>query len=126
MRPNETLSTGISHSLMDRIFDYHYTTADEKAAAPDSHPTSGDYIHPSSSSSPHDDPVSSSGIGLLCEAAGTYGHALMHGYGFGLPTSKAYAEYLGGSLVFQSMQGVGCDFYLRLGLLDLDPETVLI
>lgn len=29
----------------------------------------------------------------------------MHGFGFGLPTSRAYAEYLGGSLTIQSLQG---------------------
>ena len=38
----------------------------------------------------------------------------MHGYGFGLPTSRAYAEYLGGSLTLHSMQGLGTDVYLRL------------
>ena len=35
-------------------------------------------------------------------------------YGFGLPTSRAYAEYLGGSLTLHSMQGLGTDVYLRL------------
>ena len=35
-------------------------------------------------------------------------------YGFGLPTSRAYSEYLGGSLNIQSMQGLGTDVYLRL------------
>ena len=34
--------------------------------------------------------------------------------GFGLPTSRAYAEYLGGSLTLTSMQGLGTDVYLRL------------
>ncbi len=38
----------------------------------------------------------------------------MHGYGFGLPTSRAYAEYLGGSLKIESLQGLGTDVYLRL------------
>ena len=38
----------------------------------------------------------------------------MCGYGFGLPTSRAYAEYLGGSLRLMSMQGLGTDVYLRL------------
>lgn len=70
--------------------------------------------------------MDNSGMGILCEATGTRGHALMHGYGFGLPTSKAYAEYLGGSLTCQSMQGIGSDFYLRLGLLDVEHETVRI
>lgn len=50
----------------------------------------------------------------------------MHGYGFGLPTSRAYAEYLGGSLTFQSMQGIGSDFYLRIALIDKEPGLVRI
>jgi [3-methyl-2-oxobutanoate dehydrogenase (acetyl-transferring)] kinase len=39
---------------------------------------------------------------------------MCHRYGFGLPTSRAYAEYLGGSLTIHSMQGLGTDVYLRL------------
>ena len=38
----------------------------------------------------------------------------MHGFGFGLPTSRAYAEYLAGSLSIESLQGLGTDVYLRL------------
>lgn len=38
----------------------------------------------------------------------------MAGWGFGLPTSRAYATYLGGSLQLQSMEGLGTDVYLRL------------
>ena len=40
--------------------------------------------------------------------------SLINRYGFGLPTSRAYAEYLGGSLTLHSMQGLGTDVYLRL------------
>lgn len=38
----------------------------------------------------------------------------MHGYGFGLPISRAYATYLAGSLDLVSMQGLGTDVFLRL------------
>ena len=31
-----------------------------------------------------------------------------------MPTSRAYAEYLGGSLTIETMQGLGTDIYLRL------------
>ena len=41
-------------------------------------------------------------------------HFTFRRYGFGLPTSRAYSEYLGGSLAIQSMQGLGTDVYLRL------------
>ncbi|XP_038637014.1 3-methyl-2-oxobutanoate dehydrogenase [lipoamide] kinase, mitochondrial-like [Scyliorhinus canicula] len=50
----------------------------------------------------------------------------MHGFGFGLPTSRAYSEYLGGSLVVQSLQGIGTDIYLRLRHIDGKEESFRI
>lgn len=47
-------------------------------------------------------------------------------FGFGLPTSRAYAEYLGGSLQLQSMQGIGTDVYLRLRHIDGREESFRI
>ena len=44
-------------------------------------------------------------------------------YGFGLPASRAYAEYLGGSLTLKSMQGLGTDIYLRLRHFNSNDET---
>lgn len=44
-------------------------------------------------------------------------------FGFGLPTSRAYAEYLGGSVSIQSMQGIGTDVYLRLRHIDGKGES---
>jgi len=48
------------------------------------------------------------------ESANSFTSGPMHGFGFGLPTSRAYAGYLGGSLDVQTMQGIGTDVYLRL------------
>lgn len=50
----------------------------------------------------------------------------MHGFGFGLPTSRAYAEYLGGSLTIQSLQGLGTDVYLRLKHIDSKHDAFRI
>lgn len=36
------------------------------------------------------------------------------GLGFGLPMSRRYAEFFGGSLDLVSMFGFGCDVFLRL------------
>lgn len=47
-------------------------------------------------------------------------------FGFGLPTSRAYAEYLGGSLRLQSLQGIGTDVYLRLRHIDGREESFRI
>lgn len=48
------------------------------------------------------------------------------GFGFGLPTTRAYAEYLGGSLDLVSMQGIGTDVYLRLKHIDGKMESFRI
>lgn len=50
----------------------------------------------------------------------------MHGFGFGLPTSRAYAEYLAGSLTIQSLQGLGTDVYLRLKHIDSKNDSFRI
>ncbi|XP_023218093.1 3-methyl-2-oxobutanoate dehydrogenase [lipoamide] kinase, mitochondrial-like [Centruroides sculpturatus] len=50
----------------------------------------------------------------------------MHGFGFGLPTSRAYADYLGGSLTIETMQGIGTDVYLRLRHIDGKYESFRI
>ncbi|CAF2630780.1 unnamed protein product [Rotaria sp. Silwood2] len=48
----------------------------------------------------------------------------MSGYGFGVPTSRAYCEYLNGSLAFETMYGIGTDVYIRLGLLTSENRIV--
>lgn len=62
----------------------------------------------------------------MMEVANSTTSGPMHGYGFGLPTSRAYAEYLGGSLTLQSMQGIGTDVYLRLKHIDSKSESFRI
>uniref|UniRef100_A0A2P2I0J7 Protein-serine/threonine kinase n=2 Tax=Hirondellea gigas TaxID=1518452 RepID=A0A2P2I0J7_9CRUS len=94
---------GIPHHLMRRVLEYNFSTAgpNPQAKSPESD---------SNSSSP--------GNGLfsdMMEAVnpGPVGGP-MHGFGFGLPTSRAYARFMGGSLEVQTMQGLGTDVYLRL------------
>ncbi|KAK1157416.1 3-methyl-2-oxobutanoate dehydrogenase [lipoamide] kinase, mitochondrial [Acipenser oxyrinchus oxyrinchus] len=81
---------GIHHSILDKVLDYHFTTAEES----------------------NQDPRMSNLFGIITNNGPQSGP--MHGFGFGLPTSVAYAEYLGCSLTVQSMQGIGTDVYLRL------------
>jgi [3-methyl-2-oxobutanoate dehydrogenase (acetyl-transferring)] kinase len=120
---------GVPHATVGRIFDYHFTTAYDEQKEKRGDVGSNQDGSGASSGSSGDSMnifVDNSAMGMICEASSTRGLAVMHGYGFGLPTSKAYAEYLGGSLTCQSMQGIGSDFYLRLGLLDVEPEVVRI
>jgi len=48
----------------------------------------------------------------------------MSGYGFGVPTSRAYCEYLNGSLSIETMYGIGSDIYVRVGLLTSENRVV--
>lgn len=109
---------GIPHELCDKIFDYHFTTVNEESK--------NDEFSLSTDGSGSDSPYNNNPMSGMLEASSSRGLAVMHGYGFGLPTSRAYAEYLGGSLTFQSMQGIGSDFYLRIALIDNEPGRVRI
>ncbi|KAI9531913.1 hypothetical protein NQZ68_036714 [Dissostichus eleginoides] len=89
---------GIPHSIIDKVMDYHFSTAEESAQE-----LSNNLFNNITNSGNQSSP--------------------MHGFGFGLPTSRAYAEYLGGSLSLQSMQGIGTDVYLRLRHIDGKGES---
>ncbi|RXM95046.1 [3-methyl-2-oxobutanoate dehydrogenase [lipoamide]] kinase, mitochondrial [Acipenser ruthenus] len=93
---------GIPHNILDKVLDYHFTTAEES----------------------NQDPRMSNLFGIITNNGPQSGP--MHGFGFGLPTSVAYAEYLGGSLTVQSMQGIGTDVYLRLRHIDGKGESFRI
>ena len=54
-------------------------------------------------------------LGALNTIATTGGHlSSIAGLGYGLPLSRAYAEYFGGSIAVQSLWGWGTDVYLTL------------
>ncbi|OQV23417.1 [3-methyl-2-oxobutanoate dehydrogenase [lipoamide]] kinase, mitochondrial [Hypsibius exemplaris] len=97
---------GVSHRDLPHIMDYHFTTA-SLFYGDDDKQTSG-----------MDDFVSLANPGAS--------RGPMHGFGFGLPTSLAYAKYLGGSLRIESMQGIGSDVYLRLRHIDGTRESFRI
>lgn len=84
---------GVPHNLMDKIWRYNFTT----------------------SSSYQDDNQNQGPFSEVMNSAHTSNvPGKMHGYGFGLPVCRAYAEYLGGSLTMETMQGFGTVVFLRL------------
>uniref|UniRef100_A0ACB8ERC0 Uncharacterized protein n=1 Tax=Sphaerodactylus townsendi TaxID=933632 RepID=A0ACB8ERC0_9SAUR len=95
---------GIPHDHVDKVTDYHFTTAEASTQ----------------------DPRMNTLFGNLVEMVNRAQSGPMHGLGFGLPTSRAYAEYLGGSLTLQSLQGIGTDVYLRLKHIDGKEESFRI
>ncbi|XP_068100019.1 branched-chain alpha-ketoacid dehydrogenase kinase [Hyperolius riggenbachi] len=92
---------GIPHEHLERVMNYHFTTAETSTQDPRINPFFGNIVDCGHSSP-------------------------MHGFGFGLPTSQAYAEYLGGSLTIQSLQGIGTDVYLRIKHIDGKEESFRI
>ncbi|XP_074854436.1 branched-chain alpha-ketoacid dehydrogenase kinase isoform X2 [Carettochelys insculpta] len=95
---------GIPHEHVEKVTDYHFTTAESSTQ----------------------DPRMNTLFGSLVDLANSGQSGPMHGFGFGLPTSRAYAEYLGGSLHIQSLQGIGTDVYLRLKHIDGKEESFRI
>jgi len=95
---------GIPHEKIGKAMQYSFSTAEEST----------------------EQLMNEDVFGNLMEACNRTTSGPMHGYGFGLPTSRAYAEYLGGSLAVQSMQGLGTDVYLRLKHFDSSKDPFRI
>ncbi|XP_050411184.1 3-methyl-2-oxobutanoate dehydrogenase [lipoamide] kinase, mitochondrial [Patella vulgata] len=96
---------GIPHSYVNKVWDYNFTT----------------------SGSLSDDRIDGGLFGQVMNASNSGPMpGKMHGYGFGLPTAKAYAQYLGGSLTIETMSGIGTDVYLRLAHIDGKRESFRI
>ena len=96
--------SGIPHYVMPKIMQYNFSTAESSL---DSRSENQLFLN-------------------MMEQSNSSTSGPMHGYGFGLPTSRAYAEYLGGSITIQSLQGIGTDVYLRLKHIDSKSESFRI
>lgn len=92
---------GIPHNRVQKVMQYNFSTSEEST----------------------DNLMEGDIFGSIMEECNRTTTGPMHGYGFGLPTSRAYAEYLGGSLAIQSLQGLGTDVYLRLRHFNSKSET---
>ncbi|XP_018430909.1 PREDICTED: 3-methyl-2-oxobutanoate dehydrogenase [lipoamide] kinase, mitochondrial [Nanorana parkeri] len=95
---------GIPRDQLEKVMDYHFTTAEST--------TQDSRVTPA--------------LGNMVDMVNSGQSGPMHGFGFGLPTSRAYAEYLGGSLCIKSLQGVGTDVYLRIKHIDGKEESFRI
>ncbi|GAB0133584.1 hypothetical protein EsDP_00001990 [Epichloe bromicola] len=85
---------GISSDILPNIWSYSFTTFSDDEEFPGSGAPGGD------------------GLGAI--AAASTGGSSIAGLGYGLPLSRAYAEYFGGGIAVQSLYGWGTDVYLRL------------
>ncbi|KAJ1679848.1 hypothetical protein EV182_001209 [Spiromyces aspiralis] len=101
---------GIPKADMPHVFDYSWTSMKEKAAG------GTDAAGDSSS-------VFSIQANLDMQS-GTGGP--IAGLGFGLPMAKLYCQYFGGSLEIASMEGLGCDVFIKLPCLELNLNRTII
>ncbi|KAK9436802.1 kinase [Metarhizium brunneum] len=86
---------GISPDVLPNIWSYSFTTFSDDDGFPGSGGNTG-------------------GDGLSAIATASTGGSSIAGLGYGLPLSRAYAEYFGGGIAVQSLYGWGTDVYLRL------------
>ncbi|EFX03527.1 mitochondrial pyruvate dehydrogenase [Grosmannia clavigera kw1407] len=86
---------GISPEVLPNIWSYSFTTFSDAAQA-----------------STDDGGFGSDGLDIISSA--NNGGSSIAGLGYGLPLSRAYAEFFGGGIDVQSLYGWGTDVYLRL------------
>jgi len=123
---------GVSPANMARIFSYAFTTAGRCATRPkhghhhhhhhhsdgsDGGPYAAQYVGGAAAAAES----GGMGVGLFSEITGKgveTGLGTIAGLGFGLPMSRLYAQYFGGSLDLFSLDGWGSDVLLKLRCLD--------
>ncbi|EFI28422.1 atypical/PDHK/BCKDK protein kinase [Coprinopsis cinerea okayama7 len=96
---------GVSRQHLERIFSYAFTTV-----------KTGDDEGPDwdTSDSREDEPF----LGVMTQRTLQTGLGTIAGLGYGLPMSKLYTKYFGGSLDLISLEGWGSDVYIKLRCLD--------
>jgi len=84
---------GVPREFVNRIFDFGFSTCKQD-------------------SNRLDDEFDTAGLGMVDRAV--LETSPMAGLGFGLPVSRLYAQYFGGDVKLYSVEGHGCDTYVRL------------
>ncbi|KAG2348597.1 26S proteasome subunit P45 [Suillus weaverae] len=106
---------GVSASNMARIFSYAFTTAGQ---ADDQNGDGGPYAaqHIGGSAAIGSGSVGEGGnlFGEITEKGIQVGLGTIAGLGYGLPLSRLYAKYFGGSLDLFSLDGWGSDVFIKL------------
>ncbi|KAF9949473.1 hypothetical protein BGZ70_001762 [Mortierella alpina] len=108
---------GISREDLEAIFDYSFTTVKSENDSSES-------MDAGAGDSPYGVDSIFKGVSRLAMQAGLGGP--IAGLGFGLPLTKIYAQYFGGNMHLVSLQGYGCDVFLKLKQIDETLEDLQI
>ncbi|KAJ7596565.1 atypical/PDHK/BCKDK protein kinase [Mycena floridula] len=120
---------GVSATNMARIFSYAFTTAGrgaENHGAPEDETEGGPYAAQQVGGSAG--MAGSEDGGLFAEITGKglqTGLGTIAGLGYGLPMSRLYAQFFGGSLDLMSLEGWGSDVFLKLRCLDKAGDAII-
>jgi len=129
---------GVPPSHIPKIFSYAFTTAGRNSDSDDAHlheNDSGDGGGPYAAQHV-------GGIAAIAESAGSgpgqgnlfgeitgkglqTGLGTIAGLGYGLPMSRLYAKYFGGSLELLTLEGWGSDVFLKLRCLDEAGDSAI-
>eukprot|EP01135_Chromosphaera_perkinsii_P004562 Nk52_evm32s288 gene=Nk52_evmTU32s288 len=88
---------GIPRNMLERVWDYSYTTVKK-------HGTDDGHLMP------------------IMQRDGLAGGPIA-GLGFGMPMTRVYANYFGGSVDLFSLDGYGCDVFLKMNNIEYAKET---
>uniref|UniRef100_A0A8H7Y4D3 26S proteasome regulatory subunit 7 homolog n=1 Tax=Psilocybe cubensis TaxID=181762 RepID=A0A8H7Y4D3_PSICU len=119
---------GVLPSNMARIFSYAFTTAGRGSGSMSGDgggPYAAQHIGGSASIGGEDDDANSNIFGEITGKGLQTGLGTIAGLGYGLPMSRLYAKYFGGSLDFFSLEGWGSDVYLKLRCLDEAGDSTI-
>ncbi|KAJ8463292.1 hypothetical protein ONZ45_g17631 [Pleurotus djamor] len=123
---------GVSQTDMARIFSYGFTTAgrkDDNALEEEDDPfTNGPYAAQYVGGSAMMDGGGHGDEGLFGEITGKgvqTGMGTIAGLGYGLPMSRLYAKYFGGSLDLYPLEGWGSDVFIKLRCLDEAGDSAI-
>ncbi|KAF9581225.1 hypothetical protein BGW38_001845 [Lunasporangiospora selenospora] len=104
---------GIPRENLSRIFEYSFTTVKTENELDVLESESADA---GAGDSPYGVDSIFKGVSRLAMQAGLGGP--IAGLGFGLPLTRIYAQYFGGDMQMVSLQGYGCDVFLKLKQID--------
>jgi len=104
---------------MARIFSYAFTTAGRGAEnGEDAGPYAAQHVGGSAAIGGDAESGDANLFGEITGKGVQTGMGTIAGLGYGLPMSRLYAKYFGGSLDLFSLEGWGSDVYVRLRCLD--------
>ena len=132
---------GVAPAHVPHIFSYSFTTARSYASGDEDEVDGGPYAAQSigglaglySTNMQSKKPPGGDGLGSDVSSGGLFseivgrgvqsGMGTIAGLGYGLPMSRLYAMYFGGSLEFVSLDGWGSDVFVKLRCLDQAGEV---